>query len=64
MGSGKAGQGGDDGDRARRPDGRKSRGDVQVWIWSYADATGGSRFTSFELREGKVTAVPNMTMFD
>jgi outer membrane protein assembly factor BamE (lipoprotein component of BamABCDE complex) len=47
-----------------RPYAVKTRGDVEVWIWSYADATGGTRFTSFEVKNGKVSAVPNMSQFD
>lgn len=43
----------------------KTRGDTQVWIWSYADGfVGRTGMVSFEMKDGKVTAVPNMAPFN
>lgn len=35
-------------------------GDKQRWVWSYASGFTGTRFVSFELKDGKVSGVPNM----
>jgi hypothetical protein len=41
----------------------RTRNDVQVWVWSYADGLGGRGVVSFELKDGRVTVVPNMAPF-
>ena len=35
-----------------------TKGDEQIWVWSAATAFGTSKFVSFPLRDGKVSAVP------
>lgn len=36
-----------------------SKGDTQIWIWSYANGlTGSSKSVSFSVKEGKVSEVP------
>lgn len=43
----------------------RTSGDVQVWVWSYADGfVGRTGVVSFELRNGRVTAIPNMSQFE
>lgn len=42
----------------------KTQGDVQVWVWSYANGFSGSRAVSFSLKDGKVVAVPNLAQFN
>lgn len=36
----------------------------QVWVWSYASGFTGTRFVSFSLKDGRVSAVPNMSQFN
>lgn len=42
----------------------KTQGDAQVWVWSYASGISGTRVVSFSLKDGKVTAVPNLSPFN
>jgi hypothetical protein len=42
----------------------RTRGETQVWVWSYADGLGGRGVVSFELKDGRVTTVPNMAPFN
>lgn len=37
-----------------------SRGDSQMWIWSHANAFGGAKTISFEMKDGKVASVPSI----
>lgn len=48
-------------ERLGRPYSVATRGDAQVWVWSYANGlTGGHRSISFIFKEGKVHAVPSI----
>ncbi|MBY8314931.1 outer membrane protein assembly factor BamE [Vibrio fluvialis] len=38
-----------------------SRGDEQIWVWSYANGlTGASKSISFIMKDGKVESVPTI----
>lgn len=44
-----------------RPYSVNSRGDVQVWIWSFANGiSGGHRTVSFVFKDGRVATVPTI----
>lgn len=49
-----------------KPNSVSTAGNVQVWGWVYSYATFGavnSRHVSFSFKDGKVSAVPNLTQF-
>lgn len=47
-------------DRLGRPYSVTTRGDTQVWVWSYASSFGGARAVAFVFKDGKVSAVPTI----
>lgn len=49
-----------------KPNSVVTRGDSQTWIWVYAEASPlgvNSRRVSFPMKDGKVTALPNLAQF-
>lgn len=45
-------------ERLGRPYSVATRGDTQVWVWSYSSTFGDTRAISFIFKDGKVQAVP------
>lgn len=43
-----------------RPHTVVSRGDEQMWVWSYANAFGGAKAVSFKIKDGVVVEVPTI----
>lgn len=43
-----------------RPHTVVSRGDEQMWVWSYANAFGGAKSVSFKVKDGVVVEVPTI----
>lgn len=49
-----------------KPNSVTTRGDMQVWSWVYVSASPlgvSNRHVTFPLKDGKVTAVPNLSTF-
>lgn len=50
-----------------KPNSVTTRADVQVWTWIYVSAglgSVGSRRVTFPMKDGRVTAIPNLTQFE